>query len=230
MLDNLLSVLLFLLAAGGVFVFFQAYRQFGTNQKVVYIHTFFDDKYIKAYMLDGNIYTRRYFFKLDLDSKLPFRYEHFPVVVEKNTLFGKVPVLKAVRTANGAIVPAYGRISDGTYEIIDYASKELRKIVQSELQSIAQLAAGYVTAPNSIMEAVIMGVKENWGIVMAALLGLSFLIVIGVGIKYNDALIAVSEKMKEVAEILREVSKEKLNYTNVTNMTDINVIVNATNK
>jgi len=59
------------------------------------------------------------------------------------------------------------------------------------------------------------------------MLGFGFLTIIGVGLQYKDSLLAVSENMKEVAEILREVSKDRLNVTNSTNS---NVIVEIGNK
>ena len=230
-LNDVMLMLLLIFGAAFIFMVYQAFRNFGTSQKTIYINTINDDQYIKAYMLNGAIYTRRYFFKLDDSSRLPFRYDDFPMKTEKIVSNGflrtKVPVLKAVRTPAGFIEPVYLDIKDGKYVLRSYAAESYKRIVQSELDWIARLAAGFVNAPNSIMEAIVMGIKEHWIIVMAMMLGFGFLTIIGVGLQYKDSLLAVSENMKEVAEILREVSKDRLNVTNSTNS---NVIVEIGNK
>ncbi len=224
---DIVTVLLFIFGLAFVFVFYHAYRNFGTGQKMVYIDVFNDNEdigYVKAYMLNGAVYTRRFFFKLDDSSRLPFRYEDFPVKTEKRIWFGlaKVPVLKAIRTPEGAIAPAYLDVKDEKYVIRNYATIAHERILHSELNWIAQLAAGFVNAPNSIMEAITMGIKEHWNGLIGMLLAIGFVLIVGVSLQYKDSLLAVSEKMKEVAEILREVAKDRLNVTNSTNS---NVIV-----
>jgi len=230
-LNDILTLLFLAFGASVVFMVYQVFRNFGTSQKTVYINTINDDRYIKAYMLNGAIYTRRYFFKLDDSSRLPFRYEDFPMKTEKviyNGLFGvRVPVLKAVRTPDGSIEPVYLDIKEGKYTLKSYWVEANKRIIQSEIDWIARLASSFANSPNSIMEAIIMGVKENWIIVVAIILSAGFMVIVGVGIQYKDALVAVSEKMKEVAEILREVSKDRLNVTNSTNS---NVVVEIGSK
>jgi hypothetical protein len=231
-LTDIVLLLLFFFGLAFIFVLYQAYRNFGTSQKKVYIDVFNDSEdlgYITAYMVNGAIYTRRFFFKIDDSSRLPFRYEDFPVKSEKKIWFGlaKVPVLKAIRAVDGSIAPAFLDIAAGNYIIKNYAAVAYDRILQSELIWIGQLAAGFVNTPSSLAEAIITGIKENWIGLMGMLLSFGFIVLIGVSLQYKDALVTVSEKMKEVAEILAEVAKNQLNVTNSTNS---NVIVEIGSK
>lgn len=226
-LTDVVLLLLFIFGIIFIFILYQAYRNFGTSQKLVYISVFNDNEdagYIKAYMVNGAIYTRRFFYKLDDSSRLPFRYDDFPTKSEKKIWFGlaKVPVLKAIRTIDGSIAPAYLDSKDGNYIIRNYAAVAYDRILQAELYWIAQFAAGFVKSPSSLAEAIITGIKENWIGLVGMVLAFGFVVLIGVGLQYKDALVAVSEKMKEVAEILAEVAKDRVNVTNSTNS---NVIV-----
>jgi hypothetical protein len=135
-----------------------------------------------------------------------------------------VPVIRAMRTIEGELVPADADFSTigKNYRLIDASSKGFKSAYLAEMRFFTELTSRFINAPNSLAEAIIMGVKENWIGVATFFLFVGFVVITITTLQYNGTLVAVSEKMKEVSEILAEVAKQKLNNTNVT---DSNVIV-----
>jgi hypothetical protein len=222
-----IDLLLIGLAAMLVWAVYRAVVDFGTSQRPVFINVINEDKIIKAYMLNNEIYLRRVFFKLDPTSKLPFGFDSFPIRINKSVYLpflpikvAEVPMLVAVRTIEGHIVPvSIEKVDDQNYRLADYLKTNITRMLHSDLSTINQSIANIKTS-EGLMEAIINQIKENWIGFSVVLIMLSLLILIGINLKYSDALIKVSENMKIVSEkmiqITNKIENEPISESNTT--------------
>ena len=92
-------------------------------------------------------------------------------------------------------------------------------MLHSDLSTINQSIANIKTS-EGLMEAIINQIKENWIGFSVVLIMLSLLILIGINLKYSDALIKVSENMKIVSEkmiqITNKIENEPISESNTT--------------